>query len=764
MAQIDPRRLRPTELARLLNSSPLREVISERQLRRHRNRAGYRIGDGKHVDLLRYIAWLFDVRHEPRASDPSGGYEAIKEAARARNAALSQAGRDIGELPPVIYPERKESACNDFRFFCESYFDQTFHLAWSPDHLKVISKIEHAVLHGGLFAMAMPRGSGKTSLAECACLWAVLYGHRDFVCLIGSDEGHALDMLDSLKTELDGNDLLLEDFPEVCFPISKLEGIAHRANGQLCQGKRTHIGWTAREIVLPTIPCSSASGAIVKVAGITGRIRGMKYKRPDGRTVRPSLVVLDDPQTDESARSPSQCANRESILAGAVLGLAGPGKKISGIMPCTVIRPDDMADRILDRDKHPQWQGERTKMVYSFPANEKLWERYTEILADSLRGDHGIKKATEFYIENRDVMDEGARIAWPERYNHDEASAIQHAMNLKLQDEAAFWAEYQNEPLPAEMVGEEMLTPDQIAAKTNNHSRGAVPIGASHLTMFIDVQQKLLFYVVVAWEDDFSGYVIDYGEYPDQKRPYFTLRDARRTLAMVSKGAGLEGSIYAGLEALTGEILGREWLREDGAHLKIDRCLIDANWGSSTDVVYQFCRQSAHAAVTIPSHGRFVGASSLPFSEYKRKRGDRVGHNWRIPNVSGRRAVRHVVYDTNYWKSFVHARLAVAMGDKGCLSLFGRRTIMAKDASSNTDHRLFAEHLCAEYRVQTQGRGRTVDEWKVKPEQFDNHWLDCLVGCAAAASMQGVVLPGTDDKGAVQRERVKLSTIQKSRR
>jgi TP901 family phage tail tape measure protein len=101
-------------------------------------------------------------------------------------------------------------------------------------------------------------------------------------------------------------------------------GIANRANGQLYQGQRTQIGWTAKEIVLPTVKESAASGAIIKVAGLTGRIRGMKFKRPDGRTVRPSLVVLDDPQTDESARSLSQCANRESILAGAVLGLSGP--------------------------------------------------------------------------------------------------------------------------------------------------------------------------------------------------------------------------------------------------------------------------------------------------------------------------------------------------------------------------------------------------------------------------------------------------------
>ena len=125
----------------------------------------------------------------------------------------------------------------------------------------------------------------------------------------------------------------------------------------------------------------------------------MKYKRADGQSVRPSLVVLDDPQTDESARSLSQCATRESILAGAVLGLAGPGKKIAGIMPCTVIRPGDMADNILDRDKHPEWNGERTKMVYAFPTNEKLWAKYAEIRAESLRAERGLAEATEFYRE-----------------------------------------------------------------------------------------------------------------------------------------------------------------------------------------------------------------------------------------------------------------------------------------------------------------------------------------------------------------------------
>jgi len=46
----------------------------------------------------------------------------------------------------------------------------------------------------------------------------------------------------------------------------------------------------------------------------------MKYKQAEGKSARPTLVVIDDPQTDQSARSLSQCARRGSILAGAILG------------------------------------------------------------------------------------------------------------------------------------------------------------------------------------------------------------------------------------------------------------------------------------------------------------------------------------------------------------------------------------------------------------------------------------------------------------
>lgn len=77
---------------------------------------------------------------------------------------------------------------------------------------------------------------------------------------------------------------------------------------------------------------------------------------------------------------------------------------------------------------------------------------------------------------------------------------------------------------------------------------------------------------------------------------------------------------------------------------------------------------------------------------------------------------------------------------------------------------MFAEQVTAEYFVRTEGRGRTVDEWKVRPEQSDNHWLDCLVGCFVAASMQGALLFGTDRPTAPKRERVSFRELQRRKR
>ena len=102
----------------------------------------------------------------------------------------------------------------------------------------------------------------------------------------------------------------------------------------------------------------------------------------------------------------------------------------------------------------------------------------------------------------------------------------------------------------------------------------------------------------------------------------------------------------------------------------------------------------------------------------------------------------------------MQARLVVAQGDPGCLSLFEELP---------ESHRLFAEHLTSEYRIRTEGRDRTVDEWKIRPEQANNHWFDGVVVCAVAA-IQGCVLFGTDQHNGKERHRVRLSSLQKNRR
>lgn len=73
-------------------------------------------------------------------------------------------------------------------------------------------------------------------------------------------------------------------------------------------------------------------------------------------------------------------------------------------------------------------------------------------------------------------------------------------------------------------------------------------------------------------------------------------------------------------------------------------------------------------------------------------------------------------------------------------------------------------HLTSEYFVKTEARGRSVDEWKHRPEQPDNHWFDCLAGSVVAASMQGVVLFGTDRLVPGKRNRLSFKEMQGRRR
>ena len=168
--------------------------------------------------------------------------------------------------------------------------------------------------------------------------------------------------------------------------------------------------------------------------------------------------------------------------------------------------------------------------------------------------------------------------------------------------------------------------------------------------------------------------------------------------------------------------------------MRIGRVLVDSAYGDSTDTVYEAVKFAGVGGVVQVSRGMYFGAASVPMSDVAAKPGQTLGVHWRIDKVD-RRTLRCVTIDTNFWKSFVHARLSTPLGDRGALSLFREQPHL---------HSTLSDHLRAEYRVRTANKtsGREVDEWKHKPERPDNHWFDCLVGCAVGASMLGVSVDG----------------------
>lgn len=664
--------------------------------------------------------------------DDGSAYERHRQRMAESQRAKSQTGRDIGAIPEVANPVRRAAAEGSLRLFYEQYFPTVFHLEWSEDHLRVIEKIQHVIVMGALLAIAMPRGSGKSTLIALAALWAVLTGRRRFPVCIGPEGTRAREeLMGTIKTELETNEALAADFPEVCYPIRCLDGINQRASGQLYRGRRTHIRWKDAKIVLPTIEGSKASGAIIVAGGITAALRGMKHVTPGGEHVRPDLILLDDPQTDESARSPSQCDTRERLIDNAIVGMSGPGQRIAGLAAVTIIDVDDLAERLVNREKKPQWSGERTKMLYDEPRNTELWDEYARIYLGCLEVGDTYERATEFYREHRAEMDAGARVAWPARHAPDELSGLQHAMNIKIATPLMFASEYQNEPVPRDPGDEAIMTQDEIAAKLSKVDRRVVPEWATKLVAFVDVQKEMLFWMVAAFDDRFRGTVIDYGTFPEQGVLTFTYRSARKTLSRLYPKVGWEEAVRMALLEVERTLLLREHRRADGSRMSIDAGLVDAGWGESTDTVFE-----AVQAMTGPFHPSFgfvKDVTGIPMNEWRAKPGETVGHYWRMRRAPNR-AIRHVLYDPNYWKSFLHARLRVPGTATGSLTLYGDTPFV---------HKTLAQHLTSEYRTRVTAKSHTIDVWKLRSKSLDNHWLDCAVGCMVAAAFVGVTLPGT---------------------
>lgn len=685
--------------------------------------------------------------------------ERMAERSRQQLAKLS----DVGEIPEIKNRARRDACRLDLERFLVEYFPMSTGLTpLSEDHRRVISRMQSVVIDGGRQANIVYRGFAKTTLSINTAIWATFYGYQRFVPIFGSESRAAGRIISAIKTTLESNEQLFDDFPEVCLPVRKLERKAQRCASQHCGGTPTRIEWKADTIVLPFVEGSSASLAILSSHGLTAAGRGMFYCRSDGTIERPGLVLIDDPQTDESADSPLQVADRLDIIRKSILRMGGHRSSMAVILNSNIIKPDDVPDQLSDHNRNPSWQSERIPMVRKFAdLHESFWlgdyarTRSTydpELLGDQKRA-HA--EANALYLANREAADAGCAVSWASCYDEEtEHSAIQHAYNILIDDGPdVFASECQNKPQTREaLAGIVEIRAKDVVERVNGLPRGVVPLGATHLVAHIDVMHSLLYWSVFACNEAMTGSIIDYGTFPEQNAKFFALRDAKRKLSHAYPESQPQAAVEQGLKDLIAHLFTQTFKREDGAAQGLELVLIDWSDGTMSEVVARVCRTSQWKAMLMPAAGVGIGPGDKPMIAFSLKPHEKPGRHW-IEGTNKNALIRSVRVDTNYWKSRAADALTCPQANPGAVTMFGSPDLHNK---AYADHRMVADHYASEARDrQTSDKTQaTVEVWTMKPGR-ENHYFDNLVGCLVAASMKGC---GISDR-RITRERRSLSDI-----
>jgi len=609
------------------------------------------------------------------------------------------------EIPLVVNQRRRDDCEENLELFLKTYMPISFSRPFSDDQKHAILRIQESALKGGTFAEAMPRGSGKTTTIEGATIWFMLYGHRRYTVIIGSDQRHADDILRDIKTELECNSMLFDDFPEVCAPIEAIDGKAQRCASQTVEGVRTRMSWKTDKIVFPEVYDSKCGGHVIQSRGITSGVRGLKYKSADG-DIRPDFVILDDPQTRDSATSTTQTATREKVIFGDVMGLAGHDKKISAVMPCTVIRKGDLADKFLDREVRPEWQGHRTKLIYAWSENEELWEKYKDIWKEGLRSGDGIEASTEFYRENREAMDKGCVIANDALYDKEcELSAIHHAYNLLYSvGFDAFMAEYQNEPTDSAASLYD-LSAKIILEKCGNIPRNAVPETSDILVAFTDINHYALSWTVVSFETDMTAHVVNYGKFPERGN---LVEKNDNELTRNKK-------IFAGLKALGTKLESMSFMKGTNS-VALNGFLIDR--GYAADAVYSYIRSARHGFPVLAARG-------YASNKYSPTTRGTIGKPREECHVSKSQKGQFIAFNADFWREVMQKAWLPEQGSPGGISIFGSKAEM---------HRDFADEICCEYLLEKViGERYTLYKWGYAVGGR-NDYGDAVYGCYVGAA------------------------------
>ena len=258
-----------------------------------------------------------------------------------KHARLVAASRKLARMIKTEHPSpaslaRRRRYEKNLGRWLKFYMPDTYPDPWGAEHRKCLRSLQSCMLHGGCFALAMPRGSGKSAIGKGASVMAALSGLCKYIVPIGATDRLANDYLEFIKGEIaGGNPRIAEDYPDAIGFFKALDGQAIRCRNQLdSKGRLTGISWRAKGLTFPTVYMPDGkrlypySGTRVECRGITAAMKGMA-KSVGGRIFRPDFVLPDDVkelavpalahrvllETSASVRGQTAASAIEAILA-----------------------------------------------------------------------------------------------------------------------------------------------------------------------------------------------------------------------------------------------------------------------------------------------------------------------------------------------------------------------------------------------------------------------------------------------------------------
>jgi hypothetical protein len=232
-------------------------------------------------------------------------------------------------------------------------------------------------------------------------------------------------------------------------------------------------------------------------------------------------------------------------------------------------------------------------------------------------------------------MDKGARVAWEERKEPKDLSALQHAQNkLITMGEEAFFAELQNDPRSA-MPQIYDLTVPMVCKQLSSLPQYELGPDSHFAACMVDINMYGLHWCTVGTPTEFQGHVSAWGKYPaGNKRLYYPDR---------KDGVTEDQAIWRGLNDLVDQLVEIPWTRA-GQPANLDMVTIDC--GQWMDTVFKFCKHKARERLPfklVPSRGvaqsryrqnKVIGPPGMGFhvTDYA-KRGRALLHNtdwWRM--------------------------------------------------------------------------------------------------------------------------------------